>query len=324
MGREGIREILRSTGRWPLADYFTARGLAPDVAERHPWNRASRLTSLAENIDGMPEDDDLNYTLLALALVERRGRAFTTDDVAELWLSELPGLRVFTAERAVYRNLLDGIAPSEAATVANPYREWIGAQIRADLYGWISPGDPQTAAALAWRDARLSHVRNGVYGAMYVAALAAAACAFDDIAAVIEAGRSVIPPRSRLARSVDLAIEVARRGGPYEAALDELYKAHAGLHWVHVLNNAAAVTLALLAGEGDFSRSICAAVMAGWDTDSNGATVGAIVGALVGGAAIPKRWTTPLHDRLSSSVLGFDGASFGTLAQRTVTLVAPS
>jgi ADP-ribosylglycohydrolase len=324
VGRDGIRAILRSTGRWPLADYFTAQGLPPEVAERHPWNRASRATSLAENIDGMPEDDDLNYTMLALALLERRGHAFTTDDVAELWLSELPGLRVFTAERAAYRNLLDGVAPSEAATVANPYREWIGAQIRADLYGWISPGDPGTAAALAWRDARLTHVRNGVFGAMYVAALAAAACVSDDVDVVIEAGRSVIPPRSRLASSVDLAIDLARRGIPYEAALDQLYAAHAGLHWVHVLNNAAAVTLALASGRGDFGRSICAAVMAGWDTDSNSATVGSIVGGLVGAADIPERWTAPLRDRIASSVRGFDGASFDDLARRTVALVGRS
>ena len=38
-----------------------------------PWNRASRTTSLAENIAGMPEDDDLNFALLALLLVERHG-----------------------------------------------------------------------------------------------------------------------------------------------------------------------------------------------------------------------------------------------------------
>jgi ADP-ribosylglycohydrolase len=321
VGRAGIREILQATGRWPLADWFTARGLPDDVSARHPWNRASRPTSLAENIDGMPEDDDLNYTMLALALVEANGRAFTTDDVASQWLRELPGLRVFTAERAVYRNLLDGIEASEAATIRNPYREWIGAQIRTDLYGWISPGDPHAAAALAWRDARLSHTRSGVYGAMFVAAMAAAACVADDAGTVVAAGLSVVPPRSRFARSVGLGLDLARRAVPHEEAVDAIYAAHDGLHWVHTLNNAAVVALAVSEGAGDLSRSICAAVSAGLDTDSNGATVGGIAGALRGASALPERWIRPLHGRIASSLRGFDGATFDTLAERTLALV---
>ena len=321
VGRAGIREILRATGRWPLADWFTARGLPESVAARYPWNRASRSTSLAENIDGMPEDDDLNYTMLALALVEKRGRAFTTDDVADRWLKELPGLRVFTAERAVYRNLLDGIEPDEAARIRNPYREWIGAQIRTDLYGWVSPGDPHAAAELAFRDAHLSHTRNGVYGALFVAAMAAAACVASDTATVIAAGLSVVPPRSRLARSIGLALDLARGAVPHEDAIDQLYAAYSDLHWVHVLNNAAVVAFALAQNDGDFSHSICAAVSAGWDTDSNGATVGGIVGALAGASALPERWTGPLRGRTASSLRGFDGATFDGLASRTLALV---
>ena len=321
LSRAGIREILIASGRWPLADWFTARGLPDDVAARHPWNRASRSTSLAENIDGMPEDDDLNYTMLALALVERTGRDFTTDDVATAWLRDLPGLRVFTAERAVYRNLLDAIQPSEAASIRNPYREWIGAQIRTDLYGWISPGAPRAAAELAWRDARLSHTRNGIYGAMFVAAMAAASCAAEDVGTVIAAGLSVIPPRSRLARSIGLGLDLARGKVPAEEAIDEIYAAHAGLHWVHVLNNASVVAFALAASGGDFSRAITTAVAAGWDTDSNGATVGGIAGALAGLSGLPARWTRPLRGRIATSLPGFDGATFDDLAQRTLALV---
>ena len=73
-------------------------------------------------------------------------------------------------------------------------------------------------------------------------------------------------------------------------------------------------TRALLAsarasGHGDFDRSICAAVTGGWDTDSNGATVGSLVGALRR-PRHPGRWTAPLKGRLASSVAGFDGSRF--------------
>jgi len=320
--RAGIREILEATGRWPLDRYFTADGLPADVAERWPWNRASRTTSLEENIDGMPEDDDLNYALLALSLLERHGTGFTTEDVATAWLSDLPALRTFTAERVAYRNLLDGLSPPATAITGNPYREWIGAQIRADAYGWARPGDPRGAAELAWRDARLSHTRNGVYGAMFVAAMASAALVADDVETVLDAGVSVVPPRSRLAEEIRFARALAREQADTEQAVDRLYERHAGRHWVHVLNNASIVAFALAAGEGDFERSITLTVMAGWDTDSNGATVGAVAGALAGARRIPARWTNPLRNRLATSVAGFDGIGFDELARRTIAIMA--
>ncbi|CAM5471137.1 ADP-ribosylglycohydrolase OS=Streptomyces griseomycini OX=66895 GN=FHS37_000267 PE=4 SV=1 [Streptomyces griseomycini] len=107
----GIRLLARAAGNWPLTTYFTARGVPEELLARYPWNRRSAATSLAENIDGMPEDDDLNYPLLGLLVLRRHGRAFTTADVARVWLDELPAGRTFTAERVAYRNLLCGWSP---------------------------------------------------------------------------------------------------------------------------------------------------------------------------------------------------------------------
>lgn len=318
--RDGIRAILESTGRWPLRGYFTAAGLADDVAARWPWNRASAGTSLAENIRGMPEDDDLNYTLLALKLTEQHGDELTSADVAGSWLLDLPAGRTFTAERTAYRNLLVGDVPPASALHANPYREWIGAAIRTDLYGWTHPGDPRAAAALAFADASVSHTRNGLYGAMYVAALGSAAVVGADIETVLDAGMSVIPAGSRLARAVEAARNLTIEDT--EAAIDELYSAHKGRHWVHVLNNVALSTYALTASAGEFVPAICTVVSGGWDTDSNGATCGAVAGALAGAAALPSDWIAPLRNQLRSSIPGFDGARFDELAARTVAVSA--
>lgn len=315
--RAGIREILASQGRRPLNDWFTAVDLPADVAARWPWNRRSAPTSLAENIDGMPEDDDLNFALLALGVIERHGRDFTTDDVATAWLAELPGGRVFTAERVAYRNLLLGESAPRTATLRNPYREWIGAQIRTDVYGWVSPGDPAAAARLAWRDARLSHVRSGVYGAMCVAAMCAQAVVSDDVDDVLDAGRSVVPPGSRYAEALRVGIDVGRSDLDTEAALDVLGERYGHLHWVHVLNNAALMAFALARSDGDLGEGICLAVTGGWDTDSVGASVGSVCGGLAGARRLPDRWTAPLADRLASSLPGSDGLAFDDLAART-------
>ena len=322
--RHGIREILESQGRWPLTTWFTATDLPADVAERWPWNRRSAPTSLAENITGMPEDDDLNFAMLALDVVERHGPGFTTDDVADAWLAGLPGGRVFTAERVAYRNLLLGFSAPETATRHNPFREWIGAQIRTDLYGWVHPGDPAAAARAAWTDARLSHVRNGVYGAMAVAAMCAHAVVADGQEAVddvVATGLAVVPPDSRYAEALRFGVDLGHADLPLDDALDRLAERYGHLHWVHVLNNAALTAYALTASRGDFAEAICAAVMGGWDTDSVGATVGSVCGALAGAEALPRVWVEPLQNRVASSLPGFDGIGLDVLARRTTEAV---
>ncbi|SDS33200.1 ADP-ribosylglycohydrolase family protein [Jiangella sp. DSM 45060] len=322
ISRAGIREILEATGRWPLDDWFTAVGLPDDVAARHPWNRRSATTSLAENIDGMPEDDDLNFPMLNLALLETHGAGFTTEDVAQSWLAELPAGRVFTAERVAYRNLLLGHLPPATATVRNPFRDWIGAQIRGDVFGWARPGDPAGAAELAWRDAVVSHTRNGVYGELFAAAACAASLVAATVDEVIDAGLSVVPEQSRYAEAVRFARETAATVPDWEAVVDAIEARYGHLHWVHVLNNAALVVAALVHGGGDYERSITAVVSGGWDTDSNGATVGSIVGGLTGVAALPQRWTAPLRNRVGTTLAGFDGIGFDELARRTMAVSA--
>jgi ADP-ribosylglycohydrolase len=319
--RHGIRAIAESTGNWPISTYFTAIGLDPDVAAAYPWNRASRTTSLVENISGMPEDDDLNFAIVALTLVEQHGEGVTTDDVAATWLSLLPGGRVFTAERIAYRNLLDGHPPAVAGRLGNPFQDWIGAQIRTDAYGWVAPGQPLRAARLAWQDGRLSHSRNGLYGAMFVAAASSAALVASSIDECIEAGLSVVPAGSRYATAVRRGVELGRGGLDAEAAIDALYAEFGHLHWVHVLNNAALLGFALARSGSDFDTAITTVVSGGWDTDSTGATAGSICGALTGAAQLPPAWIEPLGNRLSSSMPGYDGIGFDELARRTVARV---
>ena len=313
----GIRAIARATDNWPLHTWFTARGLPDAIAAAHPFNRRSAPASLAENIDGMPEDDDLNYPLLNLLLLQRHGKNFSTEDVAALWLDELPAARTFTAERVAYRNLLTGLAPPHTATHHNPFREWIGALIRADVHGWTNPGDPAGAAVQAHRDATLTHTANGVYGAMFVAAaIAEAATGAHDIHHCLSTGLSVVPPGSRLHRAVTDAIQLARTERDFEQIVDRLHTLHGSYHWVHVIPNAALVAAALTHADGDVEASVCRAVSGGWDTDSNGATAGSVAG-LLSGDPLPAHWTAPLKNRLATSVAGFDGTGFDTLAAFT-------
>jgi len=89
---------------------------------------------------------------------------------------------------------------------------------------------------------------------------------------------------------------------------------------VHAINNAAMVAAALLLGLPDFERVITLAVMAGWDTDCNGATAGSIAGAVVGVSRIPPKWTGPLGDSLQSGIVDYDPIPISELAKRHVEL----
>jgi len=140
---------------------------------------------------------------------------------------------------------------------------------------------------------------------------------------VLDAADAVVPPGSRLAAAVRLGRELGAACDGSEPAvreaLDRLHGAYGDLHWVHVLNNAATIAFALTAGREDFGRSVSLAVTAGWDTDSAGATVGAVVGGLRGVPGIGERWTGPLEGRIATSLPGGE-QRVADLTDRTVAL----
>lgn len=101
--------------------------------------------------------------------------------------------------------------------------------------------------------------------------------------------------------------------------MDRIHSVLGHYHWVHAVPNAALLAAALTHAEGDFTGSICRAVSGGLDTDSNGATAGSLAGLLAGHPdKLPDHWTAPLKNRLATSVAGFDGIGFDTLAHLTL------
>jgi ADP-ribosylglycohydrolase len=314
--RERIDRYLRRAAALPLADYLPEPAAESDAVDLRPeWRRCVR-----GRIHGSCRDDDVDYAVLGLDLLETHGFGFSTEQVGDLWLLRLPYRQTFTAERAAYRNLTQGLKPPLTATYDNPYQEWIGALIRADVYGWTCPGVPRRAALLARRDAVLSHTGNGVYGAMWAAALISAAFTAHTVRGALDTALTVIPASSRLARTVRRVISLHEAGLSWEETLDAVSEETAGLGWIHTVPNAAVLTAGLLYGDGDFTSTITLTVRGGLDTDSNGATAGSVAGVLTGAEAIPTQWKDPLEDTVRSAVFGFDGVRISELAERTLRL----
>jgi ADP-ribosylglycohydrolase len=317
---EQIRRYLEPAGAYPLLDYVPARTPAPDG----PRLRACWPETTRGRIRYMARDDDIDYTILGLHVLETHGFGFGPREVAAEWLDHLPFTRTYTAERVAYRNLVLGLRPPRTATHRNPYREWIGALIRADVWGYVSPGRPRQAATLAFRDAALSHTANGIYGEMWAAALIAACFVAPDMRSALVASLEHVPPRSRLAEALGHVLDLHASGLDWPEARDRIEARHRHYSWVHTIGNAAVVAAGLLWGDGDYARTVGLVVQAGQDTDSTGATAGSAFGALHGAAALPPAWVDPLGDRVRSAIVGFDNTPISDLAERTLGLALRS
>jgi len=329
LSKQQIEYWLKVADAYPLGNYFPP---VPDLPKDAPEWLRNRLSGIAEmtrkrktgvllgQICRMARDDDIDYTILGLHILENHGRYFTTMNVGDTWLYLLPYWQVYTAERVAYRNLVNGILPPESATYVNPYREWIGAQIRADMWGYVSPGDPNLGAELAYRDARLSHVKNGIYGEMFVSAMISAAFTTEDIEKVIDVGLSVIPKKSRLAEAVADAVAWSKEFSDWKDTWNKIYEKYGHYHPVHTINNAAIVVVGLLYGGGGYERTISLSVMGGFDTDCNGATAGSILGVIHGAKGLPQKWIKPLNDLVESFVIGYNNSQISDLASRTTTV----
>ena len=321
---EGMRTnelvpLLKETGNYPMTRYILKSEITEEMIGKYKFNLSWRC--YADAVDTAPADDDTNYTVLAQRLIKERGRDFTPEDVCFMWQAYQPKYAYCTAERVTIRNLCNAFHPPFTAQYKNPFREWIGAQIRGDYFGYINPGDPERAADMAWRDASISHIKNGIYGEMFIAAALACAAVTDNVKDVIFGGLAEIPEKSRLFEYVMKIVEKFDAGESCEdvfAYIHGEYDEYTDHGWCHTIPNAMIVVAALLYGGGDYGKSVCLAVQTGFDTDCNGATVGSIFGLMHGADRIPSEWSAPLKGKLETSITGMGTVEIDELVRKTM------
>jgi len=311
--------FLKETGNYPMHRYVLSTDVTKERRDKYKFSFPFK--GYADTIDSMQWDDDTNYTVLYQEVIQNYGKDFTPFDVSRAWLNYQKKDAYCTAERVAYCNFVNGYVPPDSAVYKNPSREWIGAQIRADYFGYINPGNPQLAAEMAWRDACVSHVKNGIYGEMFVAAMLAVAARTNCIEDIIRGGLAHIPYTSRLYEQVMNVMTDWKNG---VSGSDCFKKIHllfdeANSHdWCHTISNAMVVAAALLYGGGDYSTSICMAVEAGFDTDCNGATVGSILGMANGIQSIPEYWYQPINDTLHTTIFGVETVKISDRVELTL------
>lgn len=329
-----LEELKRARARgesWPIGEYVSEAYLERLGRRHDSWSDTvvDRLTAVAA-------DDDIHYRVIGMLLLEQHGTEFTLDDLYRLWARHLAHGWTWGAERSallgtglnLHHLFPDaGVGDVRDVLLLNPGDDMCGALIRADVYGYACPGNPDLAAWLAWKDASFTHIGSGVYGAMWVAALIALCHGVDApppgnqrLELVVDAAKR-IPSRSRLAEVLADCVERVAVAADWEqgyAAVHSRYKAYGHCQVYQEIGTLVnSLKFATSVGHG-----IGLQVSQGNDTDSFGATAGSILGVLLGPGHLEQRWLAPFGDRLRLALADFHEQSLDSLATRMARLPA--
>ncbi|MFX0048394.1 MAG: ADP-ribosylglycohydrolase family protein [Candidatus Hermodarchaeota archaeon] len=307
------------------------------------------ITDFPEVININHVNDDEMYEIIALIALEKYGTEITAEKIALEWVNLLNREdNVFTAEKIALNNLKAGIQPPQSGIVNNFYFDFIGAQMRADIWGLITPGCPNLAKHYAEIDGSISHAGIGIEGEVFIAVLISQVFFEEDIKHSIDIALQYLPSEkeSLYTQMVKKAINLYEQNpNDFRAArkilirkfwIKEMVKEvlnsssvfpierkillNTRLGGVHVLPNIGLIILALLYGAQDkqdpFGKSICIAAMMGYDTDCNCGNIGAILGARLGADNIPLKWKEPLQDSFSTYVKGYEKWKISELSRR--------
>lgn len=320
-----IRKGATAAGVWPLNDYVPV-SLLDGMARRHvSWPETTR-----DNITHVEPDDDINYTLMGMLLLEEYGTELTHNDMAKTWMKNLPPGFCFGPERrvlvkAALSTLGKNMGPTEETEdwvkEWNPGEEKCGALIRADAYGYACPGHPALAAELAFRDASFTHQRTGIYGTMFVAA--AIACAFveSDRCRIFEVALHYVPQQSRFAEVIRYSMEQVWQASDWLDGYERIHGRYREYGHCRIVQEIGLLMNAVRFAK-DVGDGISMQVMQGADTDSFGATCGSILGAYFGPDGLEERWLKPFNNTIHTTVATLHEQDLDALANRVAELPA--
>jgi len=319
-----IRAAAEQVGAWPINDYISEAMLEP-LGYRHPdWP-----VTVRERIRFVAPDDDINYSILGMMLLEKHGLALERKHIADAWVKNLPSWWCWGPERVM--NLSAGLwsmhhdpefpfydadAPyDEWVDLLNPNDEFCGALIRADAYGYACAGNPALAAELAWRDASFTHKRTGIYGTMFTAAAIATAFVVKDPLEIFRVAGQFVPQRSRFAEAYRNCLSLIETSSNWLEGYERVHTKYADFGTCRIYQEIGTVMNTLR-----FARSVGEGigmqVAQGNDTDSFGCTCGSLLGAFHEPDSLEPRWLSPFNDTIHSTLATFQEQRLSAVARR--------
>ena len=260
-------------------------------------------------------NDDITYELAFLEAFKEHGYNVTAMDIALEWVGRIPS--GWSAEMVALNNLRFGVFPPESGRLHNPFREWIGAQMRGAVCGLVAPGDPKMAARLAWIDGSISHDNNGIIGEVFNAMLVSLAFVEREVKDLVKRAIDLVPKDSEYYQAVSFAYEHCVKSNNWEDAWGPCETKFKEYNWIHAYPNAAAEVVAIYFSNNSFDECMHIIAMEGQDVDCNAAQIGTIYGVMFGSQHISKEWADPIGDRVVSYMRGFEVTSISEIGKTT-------
>lgn len=238
--------------------------------------------------------DDTEFALMtAKLLIEHEGN-FASDDVVNMWFkyvaTEDELKRGGVSEVEACNNLRRGLRPPQSG-MYNAYYMSDGAAMRSGPIGIVCAGDPERAADLAYRDACVSHYREGIWGAQAVAVAVSLAMVDADMEDIMEAIFKIAPPDSWFYETLNRAMNIVKEAdGDIANAWMPLHNELFSTHRSTVAEALPEVFGCLMLENKSFKSGLILAGNFGRDADTIGAIAGAVLGAKYGAKNIPDKW----------------------------------
>lgn len=257
-------------------------------------------------------NDDITFELAVLKAAEQAGKDMTSEDIADMWLQYIPF--GWSAEYFALENLRRGFYPPESGKLGNFFSEWIGAQMRTMVCGYIAPGNPLKAAEYAYMDSSVSHETNGIYGGIHSAVLSSLAFVMDSAKEVLLKSRDYIPENTEFAHFFDMTLESVQKHDNHITSWENLEDSIKTYNWIHTYPNMMAVVHSLWYCDNDISKAFRILADCGVDVDCNAGEVGSVLGIMF---PIDSKWTVPFNDTLETYVPGMEKMKISELASWT-------
>jgi len=276
--------------------------------------------------DKMPPNDDLDLQVLWLKVLEEKGAALTSDDLADAWLEWC--WYPFNEYGIFRRNWRMRIPAPMSGRFGNQFWETgMGCPIRAEIWGYVFPGAPDLAARFACMDGTLDHAEQSVGAEMMFAAMASMAFFIPDVRRLSTMFMHYLPHGTPIERLTRAAFDAHAQGLSLREARERLMALEGFPEACDAQVNVPFTFLALLYGNNDLQETMLAALRCGYDTDCTLATAAALLGQILGAARIPDSLKKPVGDDLvmgiqyrrpdmTLSALARDTARVGVLLSR--------
>jgi len=249
----------------------------------------------------IPPNDDLDLQVLWLEVLMEKGVHFTSNDLADAWMDRC--WYPFNEYGNFRRNYSKGIKPPVSGAFDNKFFETgMGCPIRAEIWGFVAPGNPELEAKLAVMDGTLDHTEQSVGAERMWASVAADAFFDGDLLGLMRKHMHHLPPDSAIRSCVENVFDSYDKGLDWPSARERMLICHGAPEACDAPVNTGLTVLAILYSRGDFGEAQLIALNAGYDTDCTCATAGAIMGEVLGADRIPEAWKKPIGDAFVTGI----------------------